>query len=97
MQRPVAVAGGRLDDVERRRHAGGPSLAGASEILAHECGHTCQALRMGAVYLPLVGATTLFGEGPHPWNRFENDASEQGLFGGIVSRSVHPRLIKELK
>ena len=67
--------------------------ASASEVIAHECGHTWQALRMGPAYLPLVGAVTWFQEGPNPWNRFENEASEEGLFGGIVNRSVCPRLM----
>ncbi len=91
-QWPVAVAGGRLRDARRRAAAGvhhGPS---ASEILAHECGHTWQALRMGPAYLPLVGSVTLFQEGPRPRNRFENEASEQGLFGGLVNQSVCARL-----
>jgi hypothetical protein len=91
-QRPVTVAGGRLGDARRRAAAGesrGPSV---SEVLAHECGHTWQALRMGPAYLPLVGSVTLFREGPRPRNRFENEASEEGMFGGIVNRSVCPRL-----
>ena len=50
------MAGGRLSDPRRRAAAGvhvGPSV---SEVLAHECGHTWQALRLGPVYLPLVGS-----------------------------------------
>ena len=94
--RPVAVAGGRIADVARRLAAGGPGCATASEVLAHECGHTWQALRIGPAYLPLVGAVTLFREGPHPWNRFENEASELGLFGGLVNRSVCPELMGRL-
>lgn len=81
---PVAVAGGRLRDRRRRLEAAAPAWPTASEILAHECGHTWQALRFGLAYLPLVGALTLFREGPHWWNGFENEASEVGLFGGIV-------------
>jgi hypothetical protein len=91
-QRPVAVAGGRLSDARRRAAAGVDCGPSSSEILAHECGHTWQALRMGPAYLPLVGSVTLFQEGPRPRNRFENEASEQGLFGGIVNHSVCPRL-----
>jgi hypothetical protein len=91
-RRPVAVAGGRLQDRRRREAAGVDEGPSASEILAHECGHTWQALRMGPAYLPLVGSVTLFREGPRPRNRFENEASEQGLFGGIVDRSVCARL-----
>jgi hypothetical protein len=86
---PVAVAGGRLRD----RATGIPS---ASEVMAHECGHTWQAKRMGPIYLPLVGSVTLFREGPHPWNRFENEASKQGLFGGLVPRSVCQEMMKQL-
>jgi hypothetical protein len=78
----VEVAGGRLRDPQR--------LAAASEVLAHECGHTWQARRMGTglIYLPVVGSVTLFGEGRHFWNHFENQASELGQFGGLVSGSV---------
>lgn len=86
--RPVAVPGGRLCDLKRS-----PT---ASEVLAHECGHTWQALRLGPVYLPLVGSTTLFQEGPCPWNRFENEASAEGLFGGLVNGSVAPDALAEL-
>jgi hypothetical protein len=91
---PVAVAGGRIRNLERRLAAGGPTLAGASEILAHECGHTYQARRFGPIYLPLVGSVTLFREGPRFWNHFENQASEIGLFGGLVNGSVLPELIR---
>jgi hypothetical protein len=85
---PVEVAGGRIRDPQRRFASGAREKASASEVLAHECGHTWQALRLGPAYLPLVGALTLFREGPHPWNHFENQASEQGQFGGLVSGSV---------
>jgi hypothetical protein len=37
---------------------------------------------------------TLFREGPHSWNYFENQASELGQFGGIVKASVCPELLK---
>jgi hypothetical protein len=86
--RPVEVAGGRLRDRARREAAGASPFAGASEVLAHECGHTWQALGMGWAYYPIGGAVTLFGEGPHFWNRFENQASEEGQFGGLVNHSV---------
>jgi hypothetical protein len=66
----------------------------ASQVLAHECGHTWQALRLHSLYLPFVGAVTLFREGPHPWNYFENQASELGQFGGIVNGSVCKELMK---
>ena len=69
----LAVAGGRLSDVVLRCRHGGASYPNSSEILAHECGHTWQASRLGAIYLPVVGATTLFLEGPNPWNHFENE------------------------
>jgi hypothetical protein len=93
---PLEVAGGRLRDAAGRSAAGGPSYPWASEVLAHEIGHTAQALRLGAVYLPVVGALTLFREGPHWWNHFENDASEQGQFGGLVNGSVAPDLLDGL-
>jgi len=92
-EHPVEVAGGRLHNGERRAAvgAGGASL---SEVLAHECGHTWQVRRMGLFYWPVVGAFTLFREGPHWWNHFENQASELGMFGGIVNGSVSPELAR---
>jgi hypothetical protein len=93
---PVAVVGGRLRGLSRRNAAGANGAPSISEVMAHECGHTWQARRMGPIYLPLVGSVTLFREGPHPWNRFENEASEQGMFGGLVPRSVCPELLKQL-
>jgi hypothetical protein len=95
-QHPVAVTGGRLRDVSRRYGVGARSVPSASEVMAHECGHTWQAKRMGPIYLPLVGSVTLFREGPNPWNRFENEASEQGLYGGLVPNSMCPELVKQL-
>lgn len=95
--RPVEVAGGRIRDGVRRLAAGGPSFASASEILAHECGHTIQARRLDLFYLPVVGSVTLFREGPHWWNHFENRASEEGMFGGIVNGTVHDKLRECLK
>jgi hypothetical protein len=91
-ERPVEVAGGRIRDAQRRLAAGGSPTVSASEILAHECGHTWQASRLGWLYLPLGGAVTLCREGPHFWNTFENQASELGQFGGLVNGSVHPDL-----
>ena len=93
-ERPVAVAGGRLRDWQRRLAAGASSQPSASEILAHECGHTGQARQIGFVYWPLGGAVTLFREGPRWWNRFENKASAIGQFGGIVSGSVSDTLMR---
>jgi hypothetical protein len=95
-EHPVEVSGGRLRDHQRRIAAGGTSFPGASEVLAHECGHTRQVRRLGLVYWPVVGAVTLFREGPHWWNHFENQASETGLFGGIVNGSVCARLMESL-
>jgi hypothetical protein len=93
-ERPVVVAGGRVGDWRRRLAAGASSQPMASEVLAHECGHTGQARWMGAWYWPLGGAVTLFREGPRRWNRFENEASETGQFGGIVTGSVSETLIR---
>jgi hypothetical protein len=53
-------------------------------VMAHECGHTAQARRLGMTYLPLVGPVTLCREGNRWWNHWENNASEQGLMGGIA-------------
>ena len=86
---PLTVAGGRLR--QGRQFGAGP--ASASEVLAHEIGHTAQARRLGLLYWPAVGAVTLFREGPHWWNWFENAASEQGQFGGIVPGSVSTELL----
>lgn len=85
-ENPVVVAGGRLRDFERRctvdrSVAPWPS---ASEIMAHECGHTGQGRRMGFLYWMVGAAFTLCREGKHFWNHFENQASETGMFGGIV-------------
>jgi hypothetical protein len=90
---PVEVAGGRIRDAARRAAAGAPSIAAASEVLAHECGHTYQVLQLGDAYLPVVGAVTLFREGPHWWNHFENRASAEGQFGGIVTGTVSAELL----
>jgi hypothetical protein len=95
-EHPVEVAGGRIRDALRRTAAGGSAFPGASEILAHECGHTGQVLRMGLLYWPVVGSVTILREGPHWWNHFENQASEQGQFGGIVNGSVCGELMRRL-
>ncbi len=95
-QRPVEVAGGRLHDWRRRLRAGAAETPSCSEVLAHECGHTWQALRIGPAYLALVGSVTLFREGPRPWSYFENQASAVGQFGGIVNGSVCAALAAEL-
>ncbi|MGH7171741.1 MAG: hypothetical protein ACRELG_15805, partial [Gemmataceae bacterium] len=92
----VEVAAGRIGDPLRRAAAGASPWASASEVLAHECGHTWQMLRLSLLYWPIGGAFTLFREGPHWWNRFENQASEIGQFGGIVNDSVHPELMSKM-
>lgn len=92
-QYPVEVQGGRIRGTQQRTAAGAPSIALAGEVLAHECGHTYQARRLGAAYLPLVGAVTLFREGSNWWNHFENQASERGQFGGFVTGSVARELL----
>lgn len=89
---PVEVTGGRIRDPARSKTQRADTPA--SEVLAHECGHTWQALRLHSLYLPFVGMVTLFREGPHPWNYFENQASRLGQFGGIVNGSVCPELMK---
>ena len=80
-EHPLVIDAGRL------RH-GATRPPTASEILAHECGHTGQARRWGGMYWIIGGMFTLFREGPHWWNRFENQASATGQFGGIVNHSV---------
>lgn len=95
-ENPVEVRGGRIRDLQRRVAAGAQSDASASEILAHECGHTRQVRQLGILYWPVVGSVTLFREGPHFWNYFENQASEEGQFGGIVNGSVCSELMRRL-
>jgi hypothetical protein len=80
---PVQVAAGTLRDAERRVAAGASPFPSAAELMAHEIGHTAQARRYRLLYLPLVGAVTRFGEGSRWWNRFENEASAIGQFGGL--------------
>lgn len=81
-QQPSEVRGGRL----------GGRVFSPSELMAHECGHTGQARRLGIFYLPFVGSVTRFGEGVGWPHYFENQASEMGLFGGIVPGTLCPRL-----
>jgi hypothetical protein len=78
--RPIRVRGGRLR-AGRSAQFGSPTY---SEILSHECGHTGQARRMGLWYWPIGATVTLFREGDRWWNRFENEASATGEFGGIA-------------
>jgi hypothetical protein len=87
---PVVVAGGRLHDPMRRPARCG--FASAGEIMAHECGHTAQGRRMGFLYWMIGALVTQAREGKRFWNQFENQASETGMFGGIVSGSVCSRL-----
>ncbi|MFO0928663.1 MAG: hypothetical protein U0736_16845 [Gemmataceae bacterium] len=94
--RPVEVAGGRIRDLDRRTRAGATPWASASEILAHEIGHTAQARRLGWLYLPTGALFTLWREGPRWVNWFENAASETGQFGGLVNGSVCPELMERL-
>jgi hypothetical protein len=89
---PVDVTGGRLHGTAR--NAPGPS---ASEVMAHECGHTCQAARWGPLYLPIGALFTWWREGDRWWNWFENEASELGQFGGIVSGSVESGLWERVR
>jgi hypothetical protein len=96
-ERPVEVAGGRLSDRDRRTTAGARPWPMASEVLAHECGHTWQARRLGVLYWPVGAAVTLFREGRHWWNGFENQASALGQFGGIVNGSVCEQLMSMLR
>ncbi|MGL4555814.1 MAG: hypothetical protein ACRC33_31990 [Gemmataceae bacterium] len=90
---PVCVLTGRMRDPARRAAAGVPDAPSYSEVLAHECGHSAQARRLSWLFLPKGAVFTLFREGDGWLHAFENDASEQGLFGGIVPGSVHPRLL----
>jgi hypothetical protein len=96
-ERPVEVAGGRLRDSDRRRAAGAGAYVNSSEILAHECGHTRQALVLGGAFLIVGGTFTLFREGNRWFNHFENQASEHGQFGGIINGTVHPELMRRLR
>jgi hypothetical protein len=96
-EHPLEVAAGRIRDSHRRAAAGAEPFASSSEILAHECGHTWQMLRLGLLYWPIGGAFTLFREGPHWWNRFENQASEIGQFGGIVKGSICDELMRSFR
>lgn len=94
---PVEVIGGRLHDAARRQQAGGRAWPTASEVLAHEVGHTWQARRMSWVYWPIGAAFTLWREGPRWYNHFENQASAEGVFGGIVKGSVCKELMTRVK
>jgi hypothetical protein len=56
-----------------------------------------QALRLGLLYWPVGASVTLFREGRHWWNHFEDQASETGQFGGIVNGSVGAELMRRLQ
>ncbi|MBY0232247.1 MAG: hypothetical protein K2W96_23455, partial [Gemmataceae bacterium] len=92
--RPVEVAGGRLRTVERRLEAGAPCFPSDSEIMAHEIGHTWQARWLSLLHLPTGAVFTLWREGEGWLHWYENQASAEGQFGGIVDGSVHPGLMK---
>jgi len=62
-QRPVEVSGGRLQNLMGRADAGAPGFPTVSEVLAHECGHTWQALRFRAAYLPIGARSLSSGKG----------------------------------
>lgn len=87
-ERPLEVRGGRILDYRRRVEAGGSSYPSHGEIMAHEIGHTWQARRLDLIYWPLGAMFTLCREGNRWYNFFENQASEEGLFGGIVPGSI---------
>lgn len=94
-EHPVEVPGGRLNPL--LRPPGAPlTFATISEILAHECGHTWQARRLGCLYWPLGAVFTFWREGKQFWNHFENQASAEGQFGGLVNGSVCPALMEHL-
>lgn len=97
LDRPAVVLGGRLGDWRLRLQAGASSQPSVTEVLAHECGHTGQARRMGVLYWPVGGSVTLFREGPHFWNHFENQASATGQFGGIVDGSALAELLRRIR
>ena len=88
-EHPVTVTGGRL-------RGGGRPPGTLSEVMAHECGHTFQARRMGARYWIIGAALTRHREGERWRNWFENQASETGQFGGFVNGSVCGELIRRL-
>ena len=81
-ENPVEVASGRLRF--GRSPDARPSYPLASEILAHECGHTYQARRLWPAYLLTGAGFTWWREGSRWWNWFEDEASAIGQFGGIV-------------
>ncbi len=93
---PVEILGRRLRNLQCRVAVGAEPWPSASEILAHECGHTAQAARLDLLYWPVGACLTLFREGPHWYNHFENQASESGQFGGIVNGTVHPDLMTKI-
>ncbi len=94
---PLEVAGGRLRDLTRRSAVGAEPWPSASEILAHEIGHTAQARRFDFLYLVLGALFTLYREGDRWVNWFENQASADGLFGGLVNGSVHPDFLERVR
>ncbi len=91
-ENPIVVNAGRYRMPKVREKAGFSPDPSYSEILAHECGHSYQAIRLGPAYLPVAAFFTLFREGDTLWNALENEASETGQFGGIVPGSICSRL-----
>jgi hypothetical protein len=94
--RPVTVPGGRVDPALRPAEVPRRPVT-ASEVLAHECGHTWQARCLGWLYLPTGAAFTFWREGRGWPHSFENQASEEGEFGGLVNGSVCPALMERLR
>ncbi len=95
--RPLEVAGGRLHHLNRRTSAGAEPWPSASEVLCHEIGHTAQARSFDGLYLILGATFTRCREGERWWNWFENQASANGQFGGIVNGSVREDLMARMR
>jgi RHS repeat-associated protein len=82
---PASRVSPAFDDLQdaHGRYIPGTGFGSAAEMhIAHEIGHTAQAVKMGPAYLPLVAGTTSFGGVP-VLNHFERNASFRGLYGGI--------------
>jgi RHS repeat-associated protein len=69
------------------------NAAGAAATLAHECGHTCQAKKLGPLYLPVAAAFSGIEEADGGYNNglnglttpTESGASANGEFGGVAT------------
>ena len=66
-QHPIEVTQGRIRGRSRQKSADPLSIASASEVLAHECGHTWQALRLG-----------LIGSRRNQWDKSLHHAADAG-------------------